>query len=160
MGLTDELERLQRLHRDGTLTDAEYARAKAAVLDAPARVPADRRGDDAALAGGDERQWAMFVHLALLAGLVVPLAGFVLPIVLWQMKKGEMPGIDAHGREVTNWMISSLIYWVVCAALAFVLIGIPLLIALVVVSFVFPIIGGLKANDGVLWRYPLTIRFL
>jgi uncharacterized Tic20 family protein len=160
MALTDELERLRKLHLEGTLSDAEYAKAKASLLDAPAPAPARLAGGGDALTGRDERQWAMFVHLSLLAGLVVPLAGFVLPIVLWQMKKAEMPGLDAHGREVTNWMISSVIYWVVCAALAFVLIGIPLLIVLGVVSIVFPIIGGLKANDGVLWRYPITIRFL
>lgn len=102
----------------------------------------------------------MFVHFSLLAGLVVPLAGFVLPVVLWQTKKGEMPSIDAHGKAVVNWMISSLIYTVVCIVLAFVIIGIPLLIVLGILSIVFPILGGLKANDGVLWRYPLSIRFL
>jgi uncharacterized Tic20 family protein len=160
MGLTDELERLRRLHLDGTLTDAEYATAKAAVLGASAPAPAGRADDGDGLRGRAERQWAMLVHVSLLAGLAVPLAGFVLPIVLWQMKKEEMPGLDGHGRVVVNWMISSLIYWVVCVALAFLFVGIPLLVVLGVLSIVFPIIGGLKANDGVLWRYPLSIRFL
>jgi uncharacterized Tic20 family protein len=41
-----------------------------------------------------------------------------------------------------------------------VLIGIPLLWALLVVGIIFPIIGGIKANDGVLWKYPLSISFL
>ena len=61
---------------------------------------------------------------------------------------------------VTNWLISSLIYWVVSIILCIVLIGILGVIALAVMSVVFPIIGGIKANNGELWDYPLTIKFL
>jgi hypothetical protein len=32
MNITDELERLARLHKDGTLTDQEFAQAKAKLL--------------------------------------------------------------------------------------------------------------------------------
>ena len=160
MGLPDDLERLHRLHLDGALTDAEYARGKAALLDATGPAPTRVAGDGGSPTGRDEGRWALYVHLSLLAGLVVPLLGFVLPIVLWQMRKTEIPGLDDHGREVTNWMISSVIYGVVGAALTFVWIGFPLLIALGIMSIVFPVIGGLKANEGVLWRYPLSIRFL
>lgn len=107
-----------------------------------------------------ERQWAMYIHFSVLAGLVVPLAGFVLPIVLWQSKRHELPGVDAHGRAVTNWLISTLIYGVGATILVFVLVGIPLLIALAVLCLVFPIVGGLRAGEGTLWRYPLSIPFL
>lgn len=34
------------------------------------------------------------------------------------------------------------------------------LLALVIMSIVFPIIGAVKANNGELWEYPLTIKFL
>jgi len=106
------------------------------------------------------RQWAMFLHLSLLAGCVVPMAGLVAPIVIWQIKKTELPGIDAHGKVVMNWLLSALIYSVVSFILIFVfLIGIPLLLALGVLSIVFPIIGGIKANNGELWKYPLSIPF-
>jgi uncharacterized Tic20 family protein len=40
------------------------------------------------------------------------------------------------------------------------IIGIPLLIALMVLMVVFPIIGAVKANDGKVWKYPLSIPFL
>jgi len=53
-----------------------------------------------------------------------------------------------------------LIYGAICVVLIFVLIGIPLLIALGVIGVIFPVIGGVKANDGVVWRYPLSIQFL
>lgn len=106
----------------------------------------------------EARQWATFLHLSLLAGFLLPGAGFILPIVLWQLKKDELPGIDAHGKVVVNWLISALIYGAVFGLLCFVLIGFPLLGILGVVSIIFPIIGAMRANEGVLWPYPLSIR--
>ncbi|WP_375435229.1 DUF4870 domain-containing protein [uncultured Hymenobacter sp.] len=107
----------------------------------------------------ETRQWALFLHLSLLAGVLVPGAGFILPIVLWQIKKDELPGIDAHGKVVVNWLLSALLYGVISGMLVFVLIGFPLLGVLGLLSVIFPIIGAVKANDGVLWPYPLSIRF-
>lgn len=108
----------------------------------------------------EERQMGMFLHLSQLASLVVPLLGIVLPIVLWQTQKEKMPALDAHGKMVVNWMISCVIYAVVSVILVFVVVGILLLIALGVIAVVFPIIGAVKANNGELWKYPLTIPFL
>jgi uncharacterized Tic20 family protein len=107
----------------------------------------------------ETRQWATFLHLSLLAGVLVPGAGFVLPIVLWQLKKNELPGIDAHGKMVANWIISSLIYGLICGMLVIFLVGLPLLGLLGLLGTIFPIIGAIKANDGELWSYPLSIRF-
>jgi hypothetical protein len=36
MNITDELERLGRLHKDGTLSDEEFAQAKSRLLSQPA----------------------------------------------------------------------------------------------------------------------------
>ncbi len=105
------------------------------------------------------RQWALVLHLSLLAGFIIPLAGLVAPIIIWQLKKEEMPGLDAHGKVVTNWIISSIIYGGVSVLLIFVLIGIPLLVLLCLVGVIFPIIGGIKASDGEVWKYPMSIAF-
>ncbi len=106
------------------------------------------------------RQWGLVIHLSVLAGYIVPLAGFVTPVVLWQLKKHDHPMIDAHGKNVANWLLSLLIYGTVAFVLVFVLIGIPLLWLLGILNIVFAIVGGIKANDGVIWAYPFTIRFL
>jgi uncharacterized protein len=108
----------------------------------------------------DERQMGLFLHLSQLANLVFFPIGIVAPILLWQLNKEKMPALDAHGKMVANWMISSTIYAIVSIILVFVLVGILLLIALAVVAVVFPIIGAVKANNGELWEYPLTIKFL
>ena len=105
------------------------------------------------------RQWALVLHLSLLAGFLIPLAGMVAPIIIWQLKKEEMPGLDAHGKVVANWIISSIIYGGVSVLLIFVLIGIPLILLLCLVGVIFPIIGGIKAGDGEVWKYPMSITF-
>ena len=105
------------------------------------------------------RQWALFLHLSLLAGFLIPLAGLVAPIIIWQLKKEEMPGLDAHGKVVTNWLISSIIYFGASVLLIFVLIGIPLILLLCLVGVIFPIVGGIKASNGEVWKYPMSITF-
>ena len=106
------------------------------------------------------RMWAMLLHFSVFAGYFAPLAGFLAPILIWQIKKSEFPEIDAHGKVVCNFLISYLIYTVVSIVLMFFIIGIPLLLALSVAGIVLPIIGGIKANNGELWPYPLTIQFI
>ena len=108
----------------------------------------------------EEKQMGMFLHLAQLANLLIPIAGVIVPIVIWQTKKDKIPGIDAHGKMVVNFMISCVIYFIISFILAFVIIGFLGLIALMIIGIVFPIIGGIKANNGELWEYPLTIKFL
>ena len=109
----------------------------------------------------DARTWAMVLHLSLLAGYTfAPVAGWIAPIVIWQIKKTEMPEIDVHGKIVVNWLISSLIYGAVCFVLMWFFIGIPLAAALWVMGIVFPIVGAIKANDGIAWKYPLSLNVL
>ena len=108
----------------------------------------------------DERQMGMFLHLSrLLDAFVFPI-GAIVTIVLWQTQKDKTPALDAHGKMVTNWLISSVIYGVISFILMFVLIGFLTGLALWIMMIVFPIIGGIKANNGELWEYPLTIKFL
>lgn len=108
----------------------------------------------------EQRQTGMFLHLSQLASLIIPVAGIVVPIVIWQTQKDKIPALDAHGKMVTNWMISALIYSVVSVVLMFVLVGFLTILAVMVMAIVFPIIGAIKANNGELWEYPLTIKFL
>lgn len=104
--------------------------------------------------------WAMALHLSVFAAYLVPLAGIIAPILSWQMKKDEIPNLDAHGKVVINWILSAIIYTVISGLLISVFIGIPMLAVLAIVGIVFPIIGGIKAGDGELWPYPMSIRFL
>ena len=115
-----------------------------------------------ALRTPDEKQMGLLLHLSQLAGLVVPFAGLVVPIVLWQVNKDKMPALDEHGKMIANWIISSFIYWVISFFLLIVFfIGLIPMAGLIIAGIAFPIIGALKANNnGELWEYPLTIKFL
>jgi uncharacterized Tic20 family protein len=114
----------------------------------------------AALQTPEQRQMGLFLHLSQLASLVIPVAGIILPIVIWQTQKDKIPALDAHGKMVVNWMLSELIYGFVSVVLMFVLVGFLTMLAVIVMGIVFPIVGAVKANNGEFWEYPLTIKFL
>lgn len=105
----------------------------------------------------ETRQWAMFIHFSILAGWIVPFAGLILPIVLWQIKKDDLPGIVPHAHIVMNWIVSSLVYALISFILIFVVIGMFGFMALALATVIFAIVGGIKANDGEVWEYPGTI---
>jgi uncharacterized Tic20 family protein len=105
----------------------------------------------------ETNMWAMFIHFSLLAGWVVPLAGLLVPIILWQVKKDELPGIVPHAHIVMNWILTSLVYSAICFILMFVVIGVFGFIALAMLTIAYALIGGIKANDGEIWEYPGTI---
>ena len=108
----------------------------------------------------DVRMWAMLIHLSVLAGNTVPLAGWILPIAIWQIKKDEMPELDRHGKIVVNWLISALIFACICVPLCFAIVGIPLLFLLYFANILFAVVGGVKANNGEAWDYPCSFQFV
>jgi uncharacterized Tic20 family protein len=107
----------------------------------------------------DTNFWCMLIHLTQFCGYLLPLAGLVVPIILWQVKKDQSPVLDRHGRVVMNWILSALIYLGISILLIFVFIVFPMLWILGLLAIDFPIIGGVKANGGELWIYPGSIRF-
>ena len=108
----------------------------------------------------EQRQMGMFLHLSQLANVILFPVGIIVPIVIWQTQKDKMPGLDAHGKMVMNWMISVTIYGFISFVLMFVIIGFLTICAVAIMGIVFPIIGAIKANNGELWQYPMTIKFL
>jgi Uncharacterized protein conserved in bacteria len=109
----------------------------------------------------DSKTWCVLCHASALLGLFFHVLGHLGgPLIVWLMKRGDSPEIDAHGKESLNFQISMLIYDAVAAILCIVLIGIPILIALWILNTVFVIIASVKASEGKFYRYPFTIRFI
>ncbi len=108
----------------------------------------------------DAKTMAMFCHLAVFAGCLIPFANLIAPLIIWRLNKDKDPFIDDQGKEVVNFQISTCIYAIICTVLILFLIGIFLLIVLGIFVVVVTIIGALKANEGVAYRYPLCIRFI
>ena len=107
------------------------------------------------------RTWCVLAHATALVGFLVPLAGHIVgPLIIWLTKRGDSPEIDAHGKESLNFQLSMLIYDAVALMLCIILIGIPILLMLWVLNTVLVIVASIKASEGELYRYPLTIRFI
>ena len=113
--------------------------------------------------GPDEeaRKWGMIVHLSALVGLLGNGIGFLLgPLAVWLMKREDDPFVDANGKEAVNFQITMMLAAVVSAFLIVILVGFLLLAIIGVMAVIFPIIAGLKAKEGEVYRYPMTIRFI
>ena len=103
--------------------------------------------------------YCMLLHLSQLLNFCAPPCGIIVPIVMWAIGKDNNTLVDQHGKVVLNWIISSVIYWMVILVLCFVLVGFFLLPVLLVLEIVFPIIGAVRANEGKVYKYPLSIPF-
>jgi uncharacterized Tic20 family protein len=109
----------------------------------------------------EERNWAVAAHLSALAGAIVTGLGIVLgPLVVWFIKKDQMPFVDDQGKEALNFQITMFIAGLVCSALVFVLIGIPLLIGLAIFDLICIIMAAMKAANGEAYRYPVNLRLI
>ncbi|MGB0430679.1 MAG: DUF4870 domain-containing protein [Bacteroidia bacterium] len=108
----------------------------------------------------NQKNFVLLIHLTQFAGYVLPLAGLIVPVIMWFSKKDEDQIIDLHGRIVINWIITEIILLVVAVPLTAILIGFPFLIAIGICGIAFPIIGALKASEYQTWPYPLSIDFM
>lgn len=116
----------------------------------------------------EARKWAVFCHLGGLAVLTsFPLAGIIVPLVIWLVKRETHPFVDHQGREALNFRISMALY-VVAAVVALIVLTILiigiflwwLLPVLLVVQCGLAVVAAVKANQGEPFRYPITIRFV
>lgn len=116
------------------------------------------------------RSWEVLCHLSSLVGIFfgffsIPFINILGPLIIWLAKKNESLGVDAHGKEALNFQISYTLYGIVGVVGLFVtIIGILLIpfftAGLLVLMIVLTLIAAVKASNGQLYRYPLTIRFL
>jgi uncharacterized Tic20 family protein len=130
--------------------------------DSPQNVPPPPPppASDVALTA-DEKQWAMFCHLSALLGLLAAGLTFIGPLVCWLMKKDTSPFVDDQGKEALNFQLNILIYSIVSVVIgALTCFGLVLVPIVLVYGIVMPIIGGLQANKGERYRYPLTFRII
>jgi uncharacterized Tic20 family protein len=110
----------------------------------------------------DEKTWALFSHLSLLAHLVIPFFAIAIPIVIWATKKESSSFVDDHARESINFQITLTLYHLIAIPLAIITCGVGAL--LVLVAYVLGVIGmimaAMAANRGEFYRYPMTFRFI
>jgi uncharacterized protein len=107
----------------------------------------------------EERGWASAAHWSALVAAFVVLS-FVGPLIVMLAHTHPSPFVRRHTTESLNFQISVLLYAAVSFVLAFVLVGIFLLIGLGIMWLICTVIGAVKAASGEDFRYPLTIRLV
>ena len=131
------------------------------------------------------RTWAMLCHLSALAGLIFWLGNIIGPLLVWQIKKSELPEIDPYGKEAVNFQITITIiniaadiillgfigatwgfgfrnyHWGSPLAMLGGGFGLSSIIFLInLAGWILAVIAGLKANNGEFYKYPFALRFI
>ncbi|WP_144211863.1 DUF4870 domain-containing protein [Shewanella donghaensis] len=108
----------------------------------------------------EARNMGLLVYAASIAGYIIPLGSIIGPLIVWLMKRDEFEFVNECGKNCLNFKLSLLIYVVISTILAFVGIGILLLVVLGLLDIICTIIGIIRAGEGKAYRYPLTINFI
>ncbi len=98
--------------------------------------------------------------MALLSHILVLVAWFIAPLVIYLVKKDESQFVAAHAKESLNFQLTVLIAVIISWALMFVLIGFVLLPLLGIVNLVLVIMATIKASEGKFYKYPFSIKFV
>lgn len=127
------------------------------------------------------RTWSMLCHLSALLGLFWWPGIVIGPLIVWQIKKNELPEIDPHGKEALNFQLTFVILYfiaqIVLGIIAGITFGIGLLwgspfafltgggilslLAIInLVAIVLAVVAGIKANNGEPYKYPFSIKFV
>lgn len=112
-------------------------------------------------ASADERTWAMIAHFAALGAFIIPVVGGIIgPLIVWLAKRDQSAFVGEAAKEALNFNISVVLAGVACVVLVFVFIGIPLSAALFAFWLIMTVIAGIKASEGVHYRYPVSLRLV
>jgi hypothetical protein len=101
----EDLKILDELREKGSITEEEYQREKEKILNNTS-IGSGKRP----LFGMTENTYIMLMHLSQFAGVIVPCAGFIVPIIMWIANKDINVNVDLHGKNILNFMISYVIY--------------------------------------------------
>lgn len=105
-----------------------------------------------------DRLWSVLCHLSYFFGLA--LLSFLFPLTVYLVMRSDSPYVTHHAREALNFHLSLLIYIICCVPLCFIVIGVPLIVAIAVTGIVCSIVAAVKAAKGSYYQYPITIHFV
>jgi len=136
----------------------------------------------------NDKNNATLLHLIAFAKYLIPFAGIIVPLIIWQSKKEESEFLDLHGKRVINFHLSTMLYGIIfltIMGIAFfgsiieliqlensnidfipvklitvLIIGFTLIGLYSIFEFILIILGSVRANEGKEYKYPLTINFI
>jgi uncharacterized Tic20 family protein len=100
--------------------------------------------------------------MAMLAHLLGILTGFIGCLVIWLINKDkpDQEFVIDQAKEALNFQITLAIGYIASSALMFILIGFLLIPLLILANLILSIMAGMKANEGVAYRYPFALRLI
>lgn len=113
-------------------------------------------------ANNEDKTWVLIAHFGGAAGMLIGggVLGWIAPLVAMIARGSQSPTVRAHAVTALNfqllWSIIALVGWV----LSCIGIGILIGFAAMIIGIVFGIIAGVKANEGQLYRYPMTVNMI
>ncbi len=104
----------------------------------------------------EDRTIALLTHLS---GVVL---SFIVPLIVWLIHrdKPDKAFLNDQAKEALNFQITMAIAYLACSVLTLIVIGLLLMPLVWLFNLIFCILAGIKANEGVAYRYPLTLRLL
>jgi uncharacterized Tic20 family protein len=108
-----------------------------------------------------ESVWAIFCHLSAFLMFILPLIGNILgPLLIWSIKKNQIPRVDEEGKESLNFQISMTMYMLMAWVLRALAVGGLFMFGLVLTNIIFVVMASIKTSHDEQFRYPLAIRFI
>jgi uncharacterized protein len=107
-------------------------------------------------ASQEDKTLALLTHLS---GIVL---SFVVPLVVWLVHKdkADKEFLNDQAKEALNFQITIAIAFLICTVLTFIVIGALLMPLVWILNLIFCILAGVKANEGVAYRYPFALRLI
>ncbi|MDG4764838.1 DUF4870 domain-containing protein [Solwaraspora sp. WMMD406] len=112
-------------------------------------------------ANNDEKTWALIAHFGGALGAFISFGplGFVGPLIAYLAKGQQSPTVRAHALAALNFQILWSAIAFVLLFVSWCLLFIPSLVVFAI-QIVFGIIAGMKANDGIVYKYPMSANFI
>ena len=109
----------------------------------------------------NDKQLLVITHLSQLISLVTGFGSLLLPLILWLANKGRVNQMDAHGKNIINFQLSLIIWFIICVPLIlFFGLGLLGFAVLGLISIILPIVNALKASRGENPTYPLIFNII
>ena len=104
----------------------------------------------------DQKTLALITHLS---GIVL---GFIVPLIIWLINKDKTDKgwLIGQAKEALNFQITVALAWIIAIALSVLLIGFLLYPVILIGNIILCIMAGMKANEGVDYRYPFALRLI
>jgi hypothetical protein len=104
--------------------------------------------------GNDAKNMGVLCHLL---GFFTSFLG---PLIIWLIKKDQMPFVDHHGKEALNFQITLAIAFVVAGIAVFCIIGPFLMPIIALADLILSIMACVAASKGEYYKYPWCLRLI